>query len=462
MMNTATNPPKRSLGIFALAMISVAGIFSLRSLPMMAEYGLGSIFFYAIAALIFFVPSALICAELATAWPKTGGVYVWIREAFGPGIGFLGIWMEWINTVVWFPIILSFIVATLAFAINPQLVQDKHFMLISMLTIFWGITWLNFLGIKISSWFTGIGIILGTLLPGLLIIILGFSWLLLGKTVHLSFSPSALIPHFDLHQDVFFTGVILSFAGMQIAGFHAQEAKNPQRNYPKAILIATILIFIASVLGALAIAIVIPQKQISLVAGLMQTVSLFFNTFHLRWLLPVAAIFTVIGALSALNTWIIGPSKGLLAMADQGDLPNIFKYRNKKNVPIAILLLQAFIGTLLAFVFLFMPTVSSSYWILSALTMQLTMIMYVLLFAASIKLRYSQPNTPRAYKIPGNKLGIWIVAGLGILTAVLSIFIGFVPPTQLHTGNIIFYESFLIGSLAILSLPAVFIAMRKQ
>lgn len=78
-----------------LAMLTVVAVASLRSLPAMADYGLASILLYLIPAVVFLVPTALVAAELATGWK--GGVYVWVREAFGNRIGFLAIWLQWIQ-----------------------------------------------------------------------------------------------------------------------------------------------------------------------------------------------------------------------------------------------------------------------------------------------------------------------------------------------------------------------------
>ena len=83
-----------------LAMLTVVAVASLRSLPAMADYGLASILLYLIPAVVFLVPTALVAAELATGWK--GGVYVWVREAFGNRIGFLAIWLQWIQNVVWY------------------------------------------------------------------------------------------------------------------------------------------------------------------------------------------------------------------------------------------------------------------------------------------------------------------------------------------------------------------------
>ena len=97
MTQTGSNPTKRVLGVFTLTMINVAAIQSLRNLPVMAEVGWASVFFYLIAAIGFFIPSALVSAELSTGWPSTGGVYTWVKEAFGPRWGFVAIWLQWIT-----------------------------------------------------------------------------------------------------------------------------------------------------------------------------------------------------------------------------------------------------------------------------------------------------------------------------------------------------------------------------
>jgi glutamate:GABA antiporter len=445
--------PGKVLGKFTLAMIAIAAIISLRNLPLTANYGLGSIFFYAIAGIAFLIPTALVAAELATTWPKTGGLYVWVSEAFGPKYGFLATWLEWIMNTVWNPTALAFIAATVAYIIRPALVHNRFFMVAVMLVVFWGATFINFLGMKASGLISSVGVILGTIIPGIIIITLAIIWLFMGKPSQMSFAPSTLIPNLHLNNLVFFSGVILSLAGMEVAAFHASEAKNPQKDYPKAILLATIVILVVFIFGTLSIAIVVPATKVSLVAGLMQALSAFLIPFHLGWAVKVIGGLIVIGALAMLSTWIVGPSEGLLATAEHGALPPSLRKLNKNNMPVVILIIQAIIGSIFSLVFLFMPGVSSAYWILTDLTAQLTALIYLLMFSAAIYLRFSQPNIPRPYKIPGGKTGMFIVAGLGILASLFTLFIGFVPPDQLKTGSTLFYECFLIIGIIVLSLP---------
>ena len=102
--------PKRTLTVFALVMITTGIITSVHGAPSMAEYGFSLIFIYGLVALVFLLPSALISAELATGWPEDGGVYVWVKTAFGERMGFVAVWQQWIENVIWFPSILTVMV----------------------------------------------------------------------------------------------------------------------------------------------------------------------------------------------------------------------------------------------------------------------------------------------------------------------------------------------------------------
>ncbi|HPE85210.1 MAG TPA: amino acid permease, partial [Chlamydiales bacterium] len=109
-----------------------------------------------------------------------------------------------------------------------------------------------------------------------------------------------------------------------------------------------------------------------------------------------------------------------------------------------------------------MPDVNSSFWILLVLASQLYMVMYIILFAAAIRLRYKCPDVPRAYEIPGGKLGMWCVAGLGILGSLAALVIGFFPPGQIDAGNVFFYELFLVGGIISVSvIPFIILNFKK-
>ena len=462
-MPASATKNRRVLNVFILAMFNASIMISLRNLPLVSEFGLSLIFFFFIVALFFLVPSALVSAELASGWPKEGGVYIWVREGLGDRFGFLAIWMQWAHNLSWYPVILSFVAATMAYVISPDLAKNKLFITSIILIGFWGMTLLNYLGIKTSSWFSSLGVILGTIAPGLFIIALGLAWILSGNPIQTPISAEALVP--DLSQVgniVFLAGLFLAFGGLEVSASYAQEVKNPQKNYPRAILIAAVLTFTIFLLGSLAISFVIPKSEISLITGLIEAFYSFFSHYNIEWLLPIMGVLLIVGAVAEVNAWIIGPVKGLHATSLHGNLPPLFQKVNKHDVPTNLLLFQAIIVSVISLIFLYMPNVSSAFWILTAMSAQSYLIMYVLMFITAIHLHYKKPHVPRAYRVPYEKRGIWIFSCMGIVASVFAILLGFVPPSQLNVGNIYIYSLILLlGLLTISTIPLIIHEFRK-
>lgn len=462
-MHVSASKRQRVLSVFVLAMLNVSIMASLRNLPLVAEFGLGALFFFFIVALFFLIPCALISAELATGWPKSGGIYIWVREGLGDRWGFMAIWMQWVHNVAWYPVIMSFIAVTLAYLISPSLSENKFFVLAVILIGFWGMTLLNYLGIKTSGWFSTIGVIVGTILPGVLIIFLGFYWVTSGNPVQTELSWDALIPSFNnLGNLVFLAGLFLAFAGLEVSASYASDVQNPQKNYPRAIILGAVITFGLFMLGSLAIAVVIPKQEISLVAGLMEAFRAFFHYYNLSWILPLMAILLIIGAIAEVNSWIIGPVRGLYATSIHGNLPPFFQKVNKHDVPTRLLLFQAILMSVTSLVFLYMPQISSGFWMLTALSAQSYLIMYILMFIAAIRLRYTKAHVPRTYRVPFNDIGIWVFCSMGILSSCFAIGLCFVPPSNLKVGNTFIYVLLLlIGLFVMCAIPHVIHWHRK-
>ncbi len=454
---------KRVINIFVLAMFNVAIMASLRNLPLIAEFGLGAIFFFVVVGLGFLIPCALVSAELATGWPRSGGIYVWVREAFGDRWGFFAIWMQWIHNVSWYPAILSFVAATIAYIFDSTLATNKFFILGVVLTCFWGMTIINYFGIKTSSIVSTVGVIIGTLLPGAFIIGLGLAWILGGHKLQIATNLSSVIPDLSsIDNIVFMGGLFLTFAGLEVSAAYAGEVKNPQKNYPRAIILGGLITFCVLLLGSISIAIVIPNKEISLVAGVMDAFKTLLGKYNIGWLLPIVGVLLVFGSVAEVNSWIMGPVKALYTTSIHGNLPPILQNQNKYGMPTHLLLFQALIVTASSFVILWMPSLSSAYWILSALSAQMYLVMYIMMFISAIRLRYLRPDVPRAYKIPHPHKGMWFIASLGLFSSIFAIIITFFPPSQLHVGSIWAYDGFLAGSLLIMiTIPLIIYQFRK-
>ncbi len=432
-------------------MLNLSAFDSLRGLPVVAQYGLQSVGYYFLVALFFLIPSALASSELATGWPKDCGVNTWVTEAFGPRWGFFAVWMQWIHNATWFPTVLSFIAATIAYLFNPEMANNKVFVIAVILLGFWGFTLLNYFGIKTSAWVSTVCVVAGTLVPGVLLIGLAIHWVWSGHPVETSFSLKGLIPNVSGINELAFLGaMILSFGGLELSAVHVKEVHNPQKNFPRAILIASVTALVLYSCVALSIAVMIPRSEISLVAGIMETFHRFFRDLGVSWVLIPVGVMVILGSIAELNSWIIAPARAVLATSKQGRLPLFFQKENRYGMPTNILLFQALIVTGISFVFFCMPSVSSGFWILSAISVQLYLLMYMLLFASVIRLRHTQPQVKRSYRIPFGLVGVWIVGLFGLCSSIFTFLITFLTPSQILVGNLEFYEIFLVGGVVIM------------
>ena len=254
----------------------------------------------------------------------------------------------------------SFIASTLAFALTPTLANNPHYMFIVMMIAFWGTTLIALAGPEVTSRFSNIGVILGGIIPSILIIILGVVWVLDGtETVLPPFSLGAMLPTINISTLPFFATIVLLFSGMEMAGFHALSTRNPQKDYPKAMAFSAIIIFFCTVLATLAIAFVIPADKLNLASGVMQAIQYFFVSFGLPGFVAPMALLITLGGVVSLAAWLIGPAKGLGVVAEDGNMPPMFDRTNRHGAPVAILLIQAIIGSVIALLYVFLPSVNA-------------------------------------------------------------------------------------------------------
>ncbi len=456
---------KANMSVFTLSMLNIAAVLSIVNFPTQAVYGYQIIFYISAAAVCFFIPTALVSAELASAWPYDGGVYLWVKEAFGPQWGFVTVCMQWLNSLPWFATVLTFIATTIAYIFKPELASNRWFVFSVAVTTMWLCTFLNFRGVKLYALLSSIGAIAGTIFPVAVIIVLAVWYLSDGNPAAIPFSFHAMLPKLDsLKEWMLLAGMMVAIAGIDMPAVHVTDVNNPQKNFPRAILISSVLIILLSICGSLSISLIVPPQQLSLASGAPDAFDKMLTALGLHWLTPVMCLFLICGALTTVITWTLGPSKGLLEVAKEGYLPPFWQKRNRYDIPVRILTLQAIIPSLIATVIFFMPTISGAFWVMMALSAQLYMMMYLLMFSAAIRLRYSKPDVARPYKIPGGKTGMFCVAGLGFLTSLVSMAAGFIPPEDIRAKGIwhsLGYMSFLSAG-TVFFLIAAWLLCRRQ
>jgi amino acid transporter len=444
------------LTTFALVMLITGAVDSVRNLPAASLFGSELIFFFIFSAIVFLIPTSLVSAELTARSSEKSGIFQWVRSAFGDRWAFLAVWLQWISNLVWFPTILSFIAGITAYLFNPALAQNKFYLVSVILVTFWALTFINLKGLRVSTKMTTFCTLFGMAFPMFFIIALAVIWVFRGNPVQVHFTLSNIFPSFS-HVDSWtsLTAIMTAFAGMELSAVHIKDIRDPQSTFPRALYISVWLILITMILGSLSIAVVLPQNQISLVNGVMQSFTAFLDAYHMQWFTPIITIMLLIGSLGGIVSWVISPAKGLLQAAQIGYLPEFLQKENEHGVAVNLLIMQAIIVSVVCCGFLFMPSVSASYWLLTALSTQLYILMYVMMFVAALYLRFKKTPAllagPRVFTIPGGKMGIWIASILGFIGCGITLIVGFFPPDGVNVGSLLRYEmTFCIGMCAML------------
>jgi putative glutamate/gamma-aminobutyrate antiporter len=443
-----------------LAFMTTASVASLRSAPTMAVYGLTCVFLYLVPAIIFLLPQSLVAAELASGW--TGGVFRWVSEGISAKWGLLAIWCQFAMTIFYYPTLLGFVASTLAYVFNPDLATNGVYTGIVIVVVFWLGVFMSARGgtggiAKLAS----SGLLVGTLIPGALLVILGVIYLLQGNSSAAPMNADHLIPQWTgIASLVLIVNNFLSYSGMEMNAVHVGSLRNPSSEFPRAMFFACGLVLLIFILPALAISWVIPADQLSLTAGVMQAFDAFFAYFDLQILVPIVAIALVCASAGGMLTWLSGPSKGLLMIARrEGYLPPFFQHQNENEVAVNILVVQGAVTTVIALLYALVPSVSSAYWILSVMTTQVYLIVYLLMFVAARNLRRRQPDVKRGYVAPA----LTFLCVLGFVASAAAILIGFVPPSQFENGSDAAYVGLILAGTVLLGLlpPWLFLKFQK-
>lgn len=460
------------MSVFAMAMMTSAAVMSLRGLPMIAEEEFTLFFYIGFATFLFLIPAALVAAELGGMFgEQEGGVYVWVKEAFGERLGFVAIWLQWVQNVVWYPIALAFAAATFAYAIGAgNLASNGMYTGIFCIVLYWLATGISLRGGNLIDRVTSYGFLAGTVLPALVLVVLAVVWWLRGNPLGFQHLPAAqgavdIVVHNHVHPRLFprisglsdiafLAGVILLFAGVEVHAVHANRMARPQVQYPLALLLTSAIVFILFTLGAFAVAAIMPYSDINVESGLGQTFQKAFDRMNLPWGVPLINILIMFGALASVTSWIVGPSRGLLQTARDGLLPAFMARTNARGVQVNILIVQAALVTVLSGIYFVTDNVSVAFFLIGAMTITLYLIMYGLMYAAGIRLRYTRADMARKFRVPGGLPGMWAMGSVGLAGVLFAFVVAFFPPAQLPVGNPALYVFIVIvGTVVFGAMP---------
>ncbi len=461
-----SKPAKALISTGAMTIMIITTVVSLRGLPSQAEFGIQSIFYYLFAAIVFLIPFSLVCAELASTYTHSGGLYRWVSEAFGTRWGWSAMYLEWQTLVIWFPAVLMFAAVSLAYifwpeAFDARLASNKLYTLLIVLGVYWFCNFMAFRGMKSSKMLSTLGGLFGTIVPGAILIVLGVAYFCMGKPIMLT--HESFFPDFTkIGTIVLAASIFLFYGGMEMNAVHVQNMKDPARQFPRAMFLAVAVIVALFVFATLAIGFVVPAKDINLLASLLVAYNDLWASIGVPWLGNVMAVLITFGVIGQVSVIIAGPSTGLVAVGESGYLPRSLQKTNSRGVNKPILYVQAFFVTLLSFVLVVLPSVESAYQVMSQMATVIYLILVLMIYFAFIRLRHTQPQKPRGFRVPGGKFGEAVVTGVGILGAVVAMVLSFIPPAQINTGSpVVYVLIILVGAAVFFCVPLIVYARRR-
>ncbi|MBG9737738.1 tyrosine-tyramine antiporter [Paenibacillus alvei] len=449
----------KKLTLFGLIGITMAFFGTVRSVPTLAATGWTQIFYMLVAAVLFALPIALMSAELSTGFPEEGGPQVWVKNALGEKWGFVTSWLLWVQMFFGMVMVASTVGVLFGYVINvPDLSSNNYFIFAVILISYWGVTLLNlkFDMVKIAgNW----GAIIGVYIPFVILVILGVAYMMkngIRPEGYLSnFKASDLLPNLsDLGSLAFLSGIIFIFAGVEISSVHANNIENPKRNYPIAVIASVILLVIFNLIAGLTVANGVPMGKMEL-ANITQPYLIFCEDLGIPSIfVNIISAMILIGVLVQLSAWVLGPSKSMIKVAEDGNLPPFFQKRNSKGIPISFVLIQAIVISLVSVLYIVVPDVNSAFLIITITTTILYCIVYALIAMSAVRLRYKMPEVERPFRLGSKGNGLmWFVSLLALLSVGITLVVSLIPPSVLDpsqaTGYIIYQVSATIVMVGI-------------
>jgi len=455
----ATRGLIEALGLRDVILMTVVAVVSLRWIPWAARAGPSSVVLWTLACATFFVPLATALITLSKRYPEQGGLYVWTRDAFGPGHGFICGWCLWVNNLFYFPSLLLFGAANALALGGPRWLSlaDSHAYAIAwVLTGIWLTVGINIIGLRAGKWVQNVGAI-GVWVPAALLVGAGIvAFATAGSAT--SFSASALVP--ELGQDslgtlALWSAMCFAFSGFEITSYVGREVRNPGYTIPRGVLLAGAAIAVIYILGSLSLLVALPAGALHERSGIADAVDMVASRLHIPAMGGLTGGLLAVAAFAGTFSWMAGAARVPFAAGVDRAMPEwLGRLHPRYRTPHLALLAQGALSSaiFLASVFLTVTGTRSSirdaYDVLVNLTILIYFIPYVYLFVA-------------APKLVGPSIGLRLVMAIGIAATVGSIALLFVPPPG--TGNVLNFEvNILVQSAAVLASGLLFYRRKRH
>ena len=448
---------ERVLGRTDLVLFSVCAILTIDTLASAASMGVAWFSWWAITMVVFFIPYGLITAELGAAWPGEGGVYIWVREAFGPRSGSMVAWLYWINNAYWIPSVYLIFAGTFEeiFLHKRSTWQEAGIAIV----LTWLTVGLGIVRLEVSKWIPNFGAVVKVLIF-LALGALGIGSILLGRPPANDFALSSFLPKWN--DSLAYLPVLLyNTFGFELMSSAGAEMKNPKRDVPGVILLSGGVIAVVYALGVAGILLAVPIAKLSIVTGTWDALAVLGGLFGAAG--HTAVLLLGLGFLYAcvanIVTWSLGANRVAAVAAEEGVLPaGLGRLHPRFHTPHVAFIAMGFVSTaLLVGNALLSDSQSNIFWMTFKLSGLCLLLCYLLVFPAFLVLRRRQAQQPRPYRVPGGEGAAWIASVICTLYIAGASALFFAPsPTSqapLREGLILGAETLATLVIGILLIP---------
>jgi glutamate:GABA antiporter len=424
----ATQP--KVFGLFSMVLFSVSAILVADTVGASAAMGVQGLGFWLILGLLFFIPYGFITAELGSAWPEEGGIYVWIKEAFGPGWGTMSSWMYWVNTALWAPSVFVLFIGSLEVGFNVDV--SPLWEAVIVIAMIWAIVLIGILPLSWSKFVPNLSAAVKVIvLVGLGAI--GVAYAIQHGTAN-SFAFDQWLPSWNTDSLTFLPIIVYSYMGFELMNSAGSAIRDPKRDVPKMIVLAGVAILFVYTFATFGILASIKQEDVSIVSGIVDALRLSFDQVlnGATWLFDIVVIGLLFTFFGNMVTWSIGANQTIGATGLDKTAPGVFGHVNKRfDTPDYAFVLMGVIATAITILaYAVDPNQEHVFWTLFALSSIVFLIPYLLMFPALLVLRRKFPGQHRPYVVPGGKAGAWVSTVLCEVGMFLTVFLFFYYPVE--------------------------------
>ncbi|HIF5619480.1 amino acid permease [Vibrio parahaemolyticus] len=390
------------MGVTPLALFSLCAVLVVDTLTASAAIGVSSLGWWALILVIFVLPYGFITSELSSAYPGEGGLYDWVKRAFGSNWAIRTTWFYWINVGLWMPAVYIMFAGMFSELFYPDLSITAQVLICIALT--WGTVW-------VCNVSTDIGVLITNFCAVLKVIII--SVLGIGGFIYAAkngvaneFSLSSMTPSFDSGV-AFLPALVFNLMGFELVATMTREMKDVKQ-MPKVVFLAISATALLYIVGTVGILMALPAEEVGLVAGIIDTLKVLFGDGAIGHFMTYAlGIVTLITFVGNMVSWTMGSSRAAAESAREGELPALVgKTSRKYSTPVGANVITGLVSTSVILTYaMFANSNDELFWSMFAFSSCVFLMPYLLMFPAYLKLRITDIDTPRPFKVPGG-LGV--------------------------------------------------------